>query len=158
MVWNWPLGTRAMLAGVVIVAALGLAGASRGVSSTPGSPVIVPNLILDPNTAPARILTVLPHFGPTLARRLVEARSEQPFSSLDDLRARVRGIGPVTLARIAPYLRIPPPSGRSIPENIAGTDGAQPARKPKTVRRKAIRTKSIESASPQPRLTASRKS
>ena len=65
--------------------------------------------MLDPNTASPQALEALPHLGPTLARRIAEARADGPFRSLDDVRARVRGIGPVTLARIAPHLQIAPP-------------------------------------------------
>ena len=63
-------------------------------------------LKLDPNTATPEALASLPQIGPTLARRIAEARADGPFRSPDDIRARVRGIGPATLARIEPYLRI----------------------------------------------------
>jgi Helix-hairpin-helix motif len=138
---------------LVIIAALGLAIASRDVRS-PSEPIVVaPELVLDPNTAKPEALAALPHFGPTLARRLVEARAERPFASLDDVRDRVRGVGPVTLARIAPHLRIESAIG-SVPENLASTGGGQPAGKPRASRRRTIRRERPESATLQPRLAA----
>src|SRR5262249_53442055 len=104
--WSWPGGARVLLAGLVIVAGLGLEIAGRDVPSRWEPMAEPPELVLDPNTAPLRALAGLPHVGPALAQRLVEARTERPFSSLDDLQGRVRGVGPVTLARLEPYLRI----------------------------------------------------
>jgi competence protein ComEA len=56
-------------------------------------------------------LAELPEIGPTLARRIVESReSAGPFADHEDLR-RVRGIGPLTLERMRPYLLPMPVSG-----------------------------------------------
>lgn len=55
--------------------------------------------VLDVNRAGIRELEALPGVGPALARRIVEERAIRPFSSVDDL-ARVRGIGPATIARL----------------------------------------------------------
>jgi hypothetical protein len=65
---------------------------------------------LDPNRASAASLQVLPGIGPARASAIVEARRLRPFASVADLR-RVRGIGPVTLARIAPWLAVEPEEG-----------------------------------------------
>ncbi|MEX1361822.1 MAG: helix-hairpin-helix domain-containing protein [Nannocystaceae bacterium] len=54
------------------------------------------------NRASEQELTSLPRVGPVLARRIVESR---PFASVDEL-LRVRGIGPVTLERLRPRVRI----------------------------------------------------
>lgn len=74
------------------------------------------DLALDPNAATAESLEVLPGIGPSRAAAIVAERERQPFRDVADLR-RVRGIGPVTLARIAPWLAIgaepatsPPPA------------------------------------------------
>lgn len=61
---------------------------------------------LDPNRAPDVELQRLPGVGPVLARTLTEHRRETPFRRMDDL-LEVRGIGPATLRRIAPYLDLP---------------------------------------------------
>jgi competence protein ComEA len=103
----WSIESRGALGAFGFLLGLGLLVAGR--SSRTGSATATlppPRLILDPNTAPGEILTALPGLGPGLVRNWVEARRERPFRSLDDLERRVRGIGPATLARIAPYLEI----------------------------------------------------
>ena len=76
---------------------------------------------VNPNVAPWYELTILPRIGETVAREIVRHResvaqgqdalaqeqaslAQNPFSSAADL-DDVRGIGPITLRRIAPYLR-----------------------------------------------------
>jgi competence ComEA-like helix-hairpin-helix protein len=50
--------------------------------------------------------TLLPGIGETLAQRIVEYRRDQgAFESVDDLQ-RVKGIGPKTMRRIRPFLRL----------------------------------------------------
>ncbi len=50
--------------------------------------------------------TLLPGIGETLARRIVAYREQHgPFRSVDQLQS-VKGIGPKTLRRIGPYLRV----------------------------------------------------
>ncbi len=63
-----------------------------------------PSQRLDLNRATAVELESLPGIGPALAARIVAKRdSLNGFRSIDDL-ARVRGIGPATVARLKPYL------------------------------------------------------
>lgn len=101
--WGWTrpaqclLATLAALLGLCLVA---LASSSRGV------PPPLPALILDINTAPPQVLSVLPGLGPTLLGRIVAARGERPFRSLDDLDRRVKGVGPKTVAAWTPFLRV----------------------------------------------------
>ncbi len=60
---------------------------------------------LDLNRASAAQLEALPGIGPALAARIVAKRdSLNGFRSVDEL-VQVRGIGPVLLARLKPYLR-----------------------------------------------------
>ena len=69
----------------------------------------------DNNQAQWFELAELPDVGETLARRIVESRTiAGPFKDHNDLR-RVRGIGPLTLEKIQPYL-LPLPSQ----QNVAG--------------------------------------
>ena len=51
---------------------------------------------MDINRADPNELVRLPRIGPVTAQRIVAARRERPFSSLEDL-GRVPGIGPATL-------------------------------------------------------------
>jgi competence ComEA-like helix-hairpin-helix protein len=60
---------------------------------------------IDVNRADETALQRLPGIGPALARRIVEARTERPFRSLEDL-GRVRGIGPATLARLGDLVTV----------------------------------------------------
>lgn len=70
---------------------------------------------VDVNSAQWPELSQLPGVGESLARRIVESRErEGPFADHQELR-RVRGIGPRTLERIAPYLRPLPETA-----NVAG--------------------------------------
>ncbi|MGB2984393.1 MAG: helix-hairpin-helix domain-containing protein [Phycisphaerae bacterium] len=78
------------------------------------APVPPASATVDPNVAPWWELTVLPRIGETTARKIVRYRESvmQSSGSGEDDRAfqravdleRVRGIGPVTVRRIAPYL------------------------------------------------------
>jgi competence protein ComEA len=76
---------------------------------------------VDINHAEWPELSQLPEVGETLARRIVDSRTEiGPFRDNDDLR-RMRGIGPKTLERIKPYL-LPVPGQRE----VAGGDTKVP--------------------------------
>ena len=60
--------------------------------------------LVDINKAEWFEFAELPDVGETLARRIVESRAEAgPFKDQNDLR-RVRGIGPLTLEKMKPYL------------------------------------------------------
>jgi competence ComEA-like helix-hairpin-helix protein len=54
---------------------------------------------VDLNYADSETLQGLPGVGPALADRIIRARGEEPFRTVDDL-ARVPGIGPATVARL----------------------------------------------------------
>lgn len=60
---------------------------------------------LDINRATAEELDRLPRIGPVLAERIIAARKEQPFVSVDDLQ-RVPGIGPKTINTLRPYISV----------------------------------------------------
>lgn len=61
--------------------------------------------VVDINTATATELTDLPGIGPSLAERIVAARSKRPFQSPRDLR-RVKGIGFRTLSKLMPRISV----------------------------------------------------
>jgi competence protein ComEA len=67
---------------------------------------------LDVNRASAAELELLPAVGPSLAARIVADRASRgPFRTVEDL-ARVHGIGPRTVERLAPHIRVPSPPAR----------------------------------------------
>ncbi len=61
--------------------------------------------LLDPNTAPADSLELLPGIGKVLADRIVVYRQHHRFERPVDL-TDVNGIGPRVLEKLRPYLRI----------------------------------------------------
>ncbi len=81
-------------------------------------PALPPILTVDLNTSSQELLETLPKVGPSLAKRIVSARKKKPLASADDLRARVKGVGPVTQNLLAPYLS--KPSG--VTENLVSVD------------------------------------
>jgi competence protein ComEA len=62
---------------------------------------------IDLNRASARDLQLLPGIGPKLAARVTRNRRQAgPFENVEDM-ARVRGIGPKTIARLKSLVRTP---------------------------------------------------
>ncbi len=61
---------------------------------------------IDINRASAEELRKLPGIGPKLSQRIIEERRKAPFQSVDDLRRRVPGIGPITLQNLRPYVTV----------------------------------------------------
>ncbi len=105
--WTWPARARVLLALIVLISGVALRVASDSLGTGRQRTCrVVPVLVIDPNTAPASVLEALPHVGPSLVKQFMEQREIRPFGSTADLRRRVRGLGPVTLARLAPHLRI----------------------------------------------------
>lgn len=103
--WGWTAPVRGLLLVSTVVGAISLLiSAPRGEDA----PAPLPPLIVDPNTAPAQVLMALPRLGPSLVGRIVAARAQAPFRSIDDLEARVRGLGPATIKALRPHLRIDP--------------------------------------------------
>jgi hypothetical protein len=67
----------------------------------------LPSVPLNPNTSCVDSLCLLPGIGPALAERIVAAREAGlRFARARDLQ-EVRGIGPRTVERLAPYLSFP---------------------------------------------------
>jgi beta-lactamase superfamily II metal-dependent hydrolase len=56
------------------------------------------------NTADQITLMSLPRIGEKLSGRIIKARTESRFSSVDELRRRIRGIGPKSAKTLAPLI------------------------------------------------------
>ena len=76
------------------------------VAAATGSPGVAGDARVDLNRATAGELEAVPGIGPALAERIVAWRARNGrFRSLDDL-VEVRGIGPATLERLRPHLKL----------------------------------------------------
>jgi competence protein ComEA len=71
----------------------------------PSGRKVPPSSPIDINRAGTAELQRVPGIGPTLSQRIVEARAQKPFRSVDELR-RVKGIGAKTLERLRPHLTV----------------------------------------------------
>ncbi len=63
------------------------------------------SFVLDPNTAPADSLELLPGIGPVLADRIIAYRHQHRFEKEIDI-TEVQGIGPKLYERLRPYLAV----------------------------------------------------
>jgi competence ComEA-like helix-hairpin-helix protein len=70
------------------------------VSSQTSSQTTSPSQLINLNTATKEELNSLPGVGPKLSDRILQARQEKPFTSLEDLK-RVSGIGESKLRKLA---------------------------------------------------------
>ncbi len=113
----WSPAVRALVAVVVLALAAGLRVTAHAWQRGPQrSTRLAIVLKVDPNTVPAHVLEALPHVGPALSGRMIAERDMRAFDSLAELRRRVRGLGPATMARLSRHLVI--------------RDGARPSAKP----------------------------
>ena len=104
-VWGWSQPVR-------VVLTVGLVGGTLALGWTSWRekrPSVNPALVVEVNIDPPEVLVALPRIGPTLVARIVEARRERPFRSLEDFDVRVRGIGPVAVKALRPFLRFSVP-------------------------------------------------
>jgi competence protein ComEA len=89
-----------------------------GAAELRGPARVLFGLGIDPNVADAAALEALPGVGRLRAEAIVAGRAQGAYRALADL-GRVRGIGPVTLRRAAPWLAFPAapgPTGATSPE------------------------------------------
>jgi DNA uptake protein ComE-like DNA-binding protein len=145
----WPAGSRVVLGGLTVAAALWLALASRaGQTSSEEHGVPLPRLVVDANTAPREVLAALPSAGPALADRLVRARQERPLLSTDDAARRVRGLQTATLAQLAPYLKLPAATESTRASGAMPADRLAAAASKRAARRTKASPKTATSSSP----------
>jgi competence protein ComEA len=91
---------------------------------------------MDLNTVTAEDLDLVPGIGPSMARKIIEEREKNgPFSSFDDVDERVKGVGPSTIMKLAPYVTV----GGAATERVGEVEGTA-ADRPKV----NVNTASIE--------------
>jgi competence protein ComEA len=73
--------------------------------SATSAPIVPAVAVVDINSAGVTELQTLPGIGPKIAQRIVAERSRGRFRTVDDLR-RVAGIGPKTLDKLRPFIRV----------------------------------------------------
>jgi len=127
------------------------AGHTTEAACTGGLPLRGParllfGLRLDPNTADAASLEVLPGIGAARARAVVAARSAAPFTSLRDLE-RVPGIGPRTRAALEPWLEIAGHGGDAAGASTRELPGTPGTGEPPSTR---ARSSNVPSVAPLP--------
>jgi competence protein ComEA len=103
--------------GIIVVLLFGLL-AFRGYGNWIGAKptVAVAPALTDLNRAPRAELEQVPGLGPGLARRIEDhRRANGPFKSVEELR-QVKGIGPITLDKVRPFLHVtnPPTPSESL--------------------------------------------
>ena len=78
------------------------------IKTVPGRAWHAPEKLWSVPESASEQLRTLPGIGPALATRILEARRERPFRSVDDLR-RVKGVGAKTLEKLRPFLEVGSP-------------------------------------------------
>jgi competence protein ComEA len=91
---------RAVIVGLALLWVLpaGRARAGKGVDG-----------VVNLNTAPAELLSLLPGVGPAKAGAIVTYRKRRPFRTVDEL-VRIQGIGRKMVRRLRPHLAVAGPS------------------------------------------------
>ena len=83
------------------------------------SRALEPGETIDPNVAGDEDLDRLPGVGPAKALQIVQDREQNgPFATVEDL-TRVAGIGPGSVERLRPFLRIDPAMARRVVTSAA---------------------------------------
>ncbi len=62
-------------------------------------------MIVDINKASVTELSYLPDVGPVIAQRIVDARKEKPFQTIDDLK-KIKGIGEKTFEKMKSRVKV----------------------------------------------------
>lgn len=88
------------------MALLAYRGYGNGIGARPTETAAAP--ITDLNQADRAELEQVPGIGPSLARAIEDHRTKKgPFRSVEELR-QVKGVGPATLDKVRPFLRVDP--------------------------------------------------
>jgi competence protein ComEA len=86
--------------------------------------------VVNLNTAPAEVLSLLPGVGPSKAAAILSYRKRRPFRTVDEL-VRIKGIGRKMVRRLRPHLAIAgPTTAAAAPMNAGGAAPVAPAKPP----------------------------
>jgi hypothetical protein len=122
--WGWSARTRRIV--VVVFPLLALVVTALSMELRYRGRTVDARLVIDLNTARPAVLTALPRLGPVLVDRIVKERQAGPFRSLADFDDRVKGIGPVTVAALAPYVRVKQVDPRKTIESMGNASRPSP--------------------------------
>jgi competence protein ComEA len=111
---------RAAILALVLLSVLpaGRARAGKGVDG-----------VVNLNTAPAELLSLLPGVGPAKAGAIVTYRSRRPFRTVDEL-VRIKGIGRKMVRRLRPHLAAAGPTTATAAEAKPNVPGSPAPSKP----------------------------
>jgi competence protein ComEA len=94
------------LAAGVLCGLMSLSAGAAPPEAAKAAPAAAKAGIVDLNSASEAQLQEVPGIGPSLAKKIVEFRSENgPFKSVEDL-LKVRGVGEKSLERLRPHLTV----------------------------------------------------
>ena len=93
--------------------------------------------VVNLNTAPAELLSLLPGVGPAKAGAIVTYRTRRPFRTVDEL-VRIKGIGRKMVRRLRPHLAVAGPTtatAAAAKPNVRCSARASPGRRRPSTRR-----------------------
>jgi competence protein ComEA len=85
--------------------------------------------VVNLNTAPAGLLSLLPGVGPAKADAIVTYRTRRPFRTVDEL-VRIKGIGRKMVRRLRPHLAVAGPTTATAAEAKTSAPGSPVLSKP----------------------------
>lgn len=85
--------------------------------------------VINLNTAPAQLLSLLPGVGPAKAGAIVTYRRRRPFRTVDEL-VRIKGIGRKMVRRLRPHLAVAGPTTATAAEAKPTVPGPPALSKP----------------------------
>jgi competence protein ComEA len=90
--------------------------------------------VVNLNTAPAEVLSLLPGVGPAKAAAILSYRKRRPFRTVDEL-VRIKGIGRKMVRRLRPHLAIAgPTTAGAAPANPGAAPPVAPPKPPPAIR------------------------